>query len=87
VNTIYGGSIVGKNGAGNFAGLVIPNVWPGFRNRERKVRGETRAAAGATCFISPVGADPSWLNDPGLPLVGRAGRSTLSNMSVPAVPC
>ena len=29
VNAIDGSAIVGRNGAGNFAGLSIPNVWPG----------------------------------------------------------
>ena len=29
VNAMDGSAVIGRNGAGDFAGLVIPNVWPG----------------------------------------------------------
>jgi putative DNA primase/helicase len=88
VNAIDGSAIVGRNGAGNFAGLSIPNVWPGadhireYRLRRDhpeiengKVRMKYVAPPGrGNLLYFPVGTDPAWLNDPQIPLVITEGE-------------
>jgi hypothetical protein len=39
VNSLEGAEVVGKRSSGNFAGLLIPNVWPGSDHiREYRLR-------------------------------------------------
>jgi hypothetical protein len=88
VNAIDGSAIVGRNGAGDFAGLVVPNVWPGsdhireYRLRRDhpeiengKIRMKYVAPPGrGNLLYFPVGTDPAWLNDPQIPLVITEGE-------------
>lgn len=88
VNSLDGGALVGRNGAGNWAGIAIPNVFPGadyireYRLRRDepevelgKVRRKYMQPAGRRALVYfPVGTDPGWLADPGMPLVITEGE-------------
>ena len=74
--------------SGDFAGLLIPNVWPGSDSvREYRLRRDhppTENGKPAGKYLSPpgrgnllyfpVGTDPAWLADPQLPLVITEGE-------------
>lgn len=88
VNSLDGAQIVGRNGAGDFAGLLIPNVWPGTDHiREYRLRrdhpdmenGKPKAKYMAppgrsNLLYFTVGTDPAWLSDPRIPLVITEGE-------------
>ena len=88
VNSLDGGALVGRNGAGNWAGIAIPNVFPGadyireYRLRRDepevelgKVRRKYMQPSGRRALVYfPVGTDPAWLADPGMPLVITEGE-------------
>jgi putative DNA primase/helicase len=88
VNGIDGGAIVGRNGAANYAGLVIPYVWPGtdgirdyrlrrdhpdIENGKPKAKYVAPPGRGNLLYF-PVGTDPAWLVDTQLPLVITEGE-------------
>jgi hypothetical protein len=82
VDSIAGAEVVGRNGTGDYSGLLIPYVWPGEdRVREFRLRRDhpdveggklqrkylTPPGRGNLLYI-PVGADPRWLADVTLPM-------------------
>jgi hypothetical protein len=88
VNTIDGSAAMGRNGVGNFAGLLIPNVWPGsdhireyrlrrdhpeIENGKPKMKYLAPPGRGNLLYF-PVGTDPAWLSDPCLPVVVTEGE-------------
>jgi P4 family phage/plasmid primase-like protien len=88
VNAIDGSAAMGRNGAGNFAGLLIPNVWPGSDHiREyalRRDHPEIENGRPRMKYVAPpghgnllhfaVGTDPGWLTNPKMPLVITEGQ-------------
>jgi putative DNA primase/helicase len=88
VVSIEGARIVGRNGAGNFAGLLIPNVWPGTDYiREYRLRRDhpdlengkpkmkyVSPPGRSNLLYFPVGTDPASLADTDLPLVITEGE-------------
>jgi putative DNA primase/helicase len=87
VNSLDGGEAIGKNGAGNYAGVLIANVWPGSDYiREYRLRrdhpdienGKPKrylAPPGrGNLLYFPVGTDPAWLSNPQLPIVITEGE-------------
>jgi P4 family phage/plasmid primase-like protien len=88
VNALDGSALVGRNGAGGFAGLAIPNVLPGADHvreyRLRRDHPEIENGKPRMKYVSPpgrrnliyfpVGTDPAWLADPQLPLVVTEGE-------------
>ncbi len=94
VDDAEGATIVGKNGSGNYAGVIIPYSLPGpFLVRSYRLRrdhpevdqaGKAREkymaepAAGNKLYFAP-GTDPAWLDDASLPIVIVEGEfKTLS---------
>src|SRR5262249_38279984 len=88
VPSIDGASMVGRNGAGNFAGLLIPNIWPGadyireyrlrrdhpdIENGKPKFRYVAPPGRGNLLYF-PVGTDPALLADTDLPIVITEGE-------------
>jgi putative DNA primase/helicase len=88
VDAIDGSALVGRNGTGNYAGMVIPNVWPGqdrireyrlrrdhpeFENGKPKAKYVAPPGRGNLLYF-PVGTDPAWLNDGQLSLVITEGE-------------
>jgi len=88
VTSLEGGELVGRNGAGNWEGIVIPYILPG-ENRIREVRirrdhpdienGKPKlkyvAPPGRSNMLYfPIGTDPAWLLDVELPLVVTEGE-------------
>ena len=88
VTALEGSAAIGRNGAGNFSGLLIPNVWPGSdcirENRLRRDHPDIENGKTARKYMSPpgrgnllyfpVGTDPAWLADSQLPLVITEGE-------------
>jgi hypothetical protein len=88
VNGLDGSAAMGRNGQGDFAGLLIPNVWPGSDHiREYRLRrdhpevenGRPRmkylAPPGrGNLLYFPVETDPAWLTNPELPVVFTEGE-------------
>ncbi len=88
VNAIDGSAAIGRNGAGDYSGLLIPNVWPGSdyirEYRLRRDHPQLENGKPARKYMSPprrgnllyfpVGTDPAWLSDPQLPLVITEGE-------------
>ena len=88
VDSYDGAQVVGRNGAGDYAGVLIPNVWPGsdsireYRLRRDhpeiengKVRMKYVAPPGrGNLLYFPIGTDPAWLTDPQMPLVITEGE-------------
>jgi putative DNA primase/helicase len=87
VNSLEGAEVVGKR-TGSFAGLLIPNVWPGSNHiREYRLRRDhpevengkpkmkyVAPPGRGNLLYFPVGTDPAWLSDPELPLVITEGE-------------
>ena len=88
VNAIDGSAAMGRNGTGNFAGLLIPNVLPGsdhireyrlrrdhpeIENGRSKMKYVAPPGRGNLLYF-PVGTDPAWLNNPELPIVLTEGE-------------
>jgi P4 family phage/plasmid primase-like protien len=88
VNAIDGSAAIGRNGAGDFSGMLIPNVWPGtdyireYRLRRdhpdlengKAVRRYMAPPGRGNLLYFPVGTDPAWLADRQLPLVITEGE-------------
>ncbi len=88
VHSLDGAQIVGRNGNGDFSGLLIPNVLPGSDSvREYRLRRDhppTENGKPAGKYLSPpgrgnllyfpVGTDPAWLADPQLPIIITEGE-------------
>lgn len=88
VDAIDGSAAIGRNGAGAFSGLLIPNVWPGsdyireYRLRRdhpdiengKPARKYMAPPGRGNLLYFPVGTDPAWLADPQLPLVITEGE-------------
>jgi putative DNA primase/helicase len=83
VTAIDGSAIVGRSGAGNYAGMVIPYVWPGedsireyrlrrdspeIENGKPKMKYVSPPGRGNLLYL-PIGSDPEWLNDAEIPLL------------------
>lgn len=88
VDSLEGAELVGRNGGGNYAGLVFPNIWPGeprpreYRLRrdrpdlERKPDGTLKEKAK---YLSPPGRANLFYIPPGTP------PEYLSDVTIPAV--
>jgi putative DNA primase/helicase len=88
VNAIDGSEAVGRNGAADFAGLLIPNVWPGAEHiREYRLRRDhpeiengipkrkyVAPPGRGNLLYFPIGTDPAWLSDPQIPLIVTEGE-------------
>jgi hypothetical protein len=88
VPSIEGARVIGKNGAGDFAGLLIPNVWPGTdyirEYRLRRDHPEVENGKEKRRYLSPpgrgnllyfaVGTDPAWPRDPQMALIITEGE-------------
>jgi putative DNA primase/helicase len=88
VNALDGSAAIGRNGARDFAGLLIPNVRPGAdyirEYRLRRDHPEMENGKAARKYMAPpgrgnllyfpIGTDPEWLTDPQLPLVITEGE-------------
>jgi P4 family phage/plasmid primase-like protien len=88
VNSIDGSAAMGRNGAGDFAGLLIPNVWPGsdyireyrlrrdhpeIENGKPKMKYVAPPGRGNLLYF-PIGTDPAWLSDTELPIILTEGE-------------
>src|SRR5579864_1954398 len=83
-----GAELVGRNGAGNYEGIVIPYVWPGKNHireyRLRRDHPEYENGKPIQKYIAPpgrsnmlfiaFGTDPAWLADVSLPLLITEGE-------------
>ena len=88
VSALDGSAAIGRNGAGDFSGVLIPNVWPGsdyireYRLRRdhpdidngKLLRKYMSPSGRGNLLYFPVGTDPAWLTDPQLPLVITEGE-------------
>ena len=88
VISIDGGEILGRNGAGDYAGVAIPYIWPGDSYiREYRVRRDNpeyedgkpkqkyMAPPGrGNLLYLPVGIEPAWLTDTAQPIVLTEGE-------------
>jgi uncharacterized protein DUF3854 len=88
VDSFTGAEIVGRNGGGDYAGIVFPYVWPGEQHiREYRLRrdhpeiehGKPKnkylwpRGRGNMLYFVP-GTPPEWLSDPSLPIVLTEGE-------------
>lgn len=88
VDSLAAGQIVGRNGSGDYAGILFPYVWPGEQHvREYRLRrdhpeienGKTRnkylspPGRGNMLYFVP-GTRAEWLSDPTLPIVLTEGE-------------
>ena len=79
---------MGRNGAGDYAGMLIPNVWPGsdyireyrlrrdhpeIENGKPKMKYVAPPGRGNLLYL-PIGTDPAWLTDPQMTLVITEGE-------------
>jgi putative DNA primase/helicase len=88
VTSIDGAAAMGRNGAPDYAGVLIPNIWPGTDHvREYRLRRDHPSIENGKVkakYLSPPGrgnllyfpvlTDPAWLNNPELPLVVVEGE-------------
>ena len=88
VHSLDGAETMGRNGGGDFSGVLIPNVWPGSDSiREYRLRrdhppvehgkpaGKYLSPPGrGNLLYFPVGTDPAWLADPKLPIILTEGE-------------
>jgi P4 family phage/plasmid primase-like protien len=99
VDSAEGAEIVGRNGAGNYAGILIPNVLPGAEFvREYRLRrdcpdmenGKPKAKyvappGRANLLYFAIGIDPAWLKDPQIPIVIVEGEFKCISLARAAV--
>ena len=88
VDSYDGAQVVGRNGAGDFAGQLIPNVWPGSDSireyRLRRDHPDVENGKPKMKYVAPpgrgnllyfaIGTDPAWLADPQMPLIITEGE-------------
>jgi putative DNA primase/helicase len=87
VNSLEGAEAIGKNGAGDYSGVLIANIWPGSDYiREYRLRRDHPDIENGKPkkYLAPpgrgnllyfaVGTDPAWLSNTQLPLVITEGE-------------